>query len=98
LLDLEYFALKENPMKKDIEAVKVIDAAIAGSSSYVEALDRYIKWEKEKRGLIGIHVSLNSFAKYDGSSEEKENIAKAILMMHRGSACGDFEDITSTCL
>ena len=43
--------------KIDFELLTVIDKSIGDSASYVEALDKVIKWEKENRGLKGFHVS-----------------------------------------
>lgn len=74
--------------------LKVIDEAVATSSSSVEALDKIIKWKKENEDLIDMHFSI-----YPTSNDEtinKEKVAKNLITMMRCSANGDYEDITCT--
>ena len=86
---------------KDPELVKVIDDAIANSASHIEALDKVIAFQKEHRGLIGIHISapldiLTGQVKVDDPSAEAEKMAKDILMLERDSALGNTKDLTGT--
>ena len=86
---------------KDPELVKVIDDAIANSASHIEALDKVIAFQKEHRGLIGIHVSapldiLTGQRKVEDPSAEAEKMAEGVLMMERESALGNTIDFAGT--
>jgi hypothetical protein len=72
--------------------LKVIDEAVASSSSSIEALDEILKWRKENDGLKGIHFSIYPISE-DGTLE-KEKVAEDLIKMMRASANGDYKRIT----
>jgi len=80
----------------DDELVEVIDKAIAEcKEDYIAALDVVIKFEKKHRGLKGIHVSFDPFAKpCDDEETLMQKRAKEVLMVHRSCAAGEAEDVT----
>ena len=86
--------------KIDRELLEVIDKAISENpNSSVAALDAVIKFEKEHRELVGMHISFNPFAQIDeDENAEIEKRAKAVLAMIRASALGEFKDITNETL
>lgn len=86
--------------KIDQELLEVIDKAISENpNSSVAALDAVIKFQKEHRELVGMHISLNPFAAVDeDENAEMEKLAKAVLAMIRADAAGEFEDITNETL
>lgn len=73
--------------------VKFIDEAVASSKSSIEALDKIIKWKKENDGLIGIHFSF--FPTSENGVVDKENDAEILIKMLRGSANGEYKDVTN---
>jgi hypothetical protein len=76
--------------------LKVIDEAVATTSSSVEALDTILKYKKENEDLIGINFSIYPISE-DGILD-KEKVAKNLITMMRCSANGDYKDITHTIL
>ena len=85
--------------KIDFELLTVIDESIGDSSSYVEALDKVIKWEKENRGLKGFHVSapldvMCGTRKVEDPADEANKMAHDVLMMHRAGALGKWKEIS----
>ena len=96
----------ETPEKKvDQELVQVIDNAIANSKDYVEALDKVIKFEKEHRGLKGMHISapldvLCGQRKVEDPHGEANKIAHDVLKIRRASALRQLkeEDVTDETL
>lgn len=80
--------------------MEVIDKAISENpNSSVAALDAVIKFEKEHRELVGMHISFNPFVQEDENENvEVEKRAKAVLAMIRASAAGEFKDITGETL
>lgn len=85
--------------KIDFELLTVIDKSIGDSPSYVEALDKVIKWEKENRGLKGFHIStpldvLCGTRKVEDPEKEAEEMARGVLMMHRAGALGQYKEIS----
>ena len=85
--------------KIDFELLTVIDKSIGDSPSYVEALDRVIKWEKENRGLKGFHIStpldvLCGTRKVEDPEKEAEEMARGVLLMHRAGALGQYKEIS----
>ena len=86
--------------KIDQELLEVIDKAISeNQNSSVAALDAVIKFEKEHRELVGMHISFDSFAQIDeDENAETEKRAKAVLAMIKASAAGELEDITNETL
>ena len=83
----------------DEELVKVIEEAISGSSSYVDALDKVIKWKKENRGLKGFHIStpldvLCGTRKVEDPADEANKMAYDVLMMERAGALGKWKEIS----
>ena len=78
--------------KRNKKLLKVIDEAVATSSSSVEALDKILKWRKENDGLKGIHFSIYPISE-DGTLE-KEKVAEDLIAMMKCSANGDYENIT----
>lgn len=86
--------------KIDRELLEVIDKAISENpNSSVAALDAVIKFEKENRDLIGMHISFDPFAAVDeDENAEMEKRAKAVLAMIRASAAGEYEDVTNEVL
>ena len=87
-------------MEVDEELVKVIDEAISGSSSYVDALDKVVEWKKKNRGLRGIHVSpsldvfLNSDNRKIDPKDEANKMAHDVLMMDRAFALCQCKEVT----
>jgi hypothetical protein len=71
---------------------KVIDEAVATSSSSFESLDKIIKWQKEDDELIGMHFSI--YPTSEDGKVDKEKVAEDLIAMMRCSANGDYEDIT----
>jgi hypothetical protein len=71
---------------------KVIDEAVATSSSSVEALDKILNWRKENDGLKGIRFSIYPTSE-DGTAD-KEKVAEDLIKMMRCSANGEYKDIT----
>ena len=86
--------------KIDRELLEVIDKAISENpNSSVAALDAVVKFEKEHRELVGMHISFDPFAQVDeDENAEMEKRAKAVLAMIRASAAGEFKDITNEIL
>lgn len=85
--------------KIDFELLTVIDESIGDSPSYVEALDKVIKWEKENRGLKGFHVSapldvMCGTRKVEDPADEANKMAHDVLMMHRAGALGKWKEIS----
>ena len=85
--------------KIDFELLTVIDKSIGDSASYVEALDKVIKWEKENRGLKGFHVSapldvMCGTRKVEDPEKEAEEMARGVLLMHRAGALGKWKEIS----
>ena len=78
--------------ERNEKLLKVIDEAVATSSSSVEALDEILKWRKENDGLKGIHFSIYPISK-DGTLD-KEKVAEDMIKMMRCCANGDYEIIT----
>ena len=84
--------------KIDFELLTVIDESIGNSPSYVDALDKVIKWEKENRGLKGFHVSapldvMCGTRKVEDPEKEAEEMARGVLLMHRAGALGKWKEI-----
>ena len=84
----------------DEELVKVIDEAISGSSSYVDALDKVVEWKKKNRGLKGIHISpsLDLILNPDDCRKidpkvEANKMAHDVLLMLRASAKGELKEV-----
>ena len=85
--------------KIDFELLTVIDKSIGDSPSYVEALDKVIKWEKENRGLKGFHIStpldvLCGTRKVEDPADEANKMAYDVLMMERAGALGKWKEIS----
>ena len=85
--------------KIDFELLTVIDKSIGDAPSYVEALDRVIKWEKKNRGLKGFHIStpldvLCGTRKVEDPEKEAEEMARGVLLMHRAGALGQYKEIS----
>lgn len=85
--------------KIDFELLTVIDKSIGDSASYVEALDKVIKWEKENRGLKGLHVStpldvMCGTRKVEDPEKEAEEMARGVLLMERAGALGNWKEIS----
>ena len=83
----------------DFELLTVIDKSIGDSSSYVDALDKVIKWKKENRGLKGIHISapldvLCGTRKVEDPADEANKMAYDVLMMERSGALGKWKEIS----
>jgi predicted nucleic acid-binding Zn-ribbon protein len=72
--------------------LKVIDEAVASSSSSIEALDEILKWRKENDGLKGIHFSI--YPTSEDGTLDKEKVAEDMIKMIRCMANGDYEIIT----
>ena len=86
--------------KIDQELLEVIDKAISENpNSSVAALDAVIKFKKDHRGLIGMHISFDPFAPVgEDENAEKEKRAKDLLALIRAFAAGEFKDITNEIL
>jgi hypothetical protein len=82
--------------ERNEKLLKVIDEAIATSSSSVEALDKILKYKKENEDLIGMNFSIYPISK--DRTPDKEKVAKNLITMMRCSANGDYKDITHTVL
>ena len=84
----------------DQELLEVIDKAISENpNSMVAALEEIIRFKKEHRGLLGMHVSFDPFAPVgEDENAEKEKRAKGLLAMIRADAAGEFKDITNETL
>jgi len=85
--------------KIDFELLTVIDESIGDSASYVDALDKVIKWEKENRGLKGIHIStpldvMCGTRKVEDPVDEANKMAHDVLMMERAKALGQCKEVT----
>ena len=78
--------------ERNEKLLKVIDEAVATSSSSIEALDKILKWKKEKDGLIGVRLS--SYHTSEDRTLDKEKVAKDLITMMRCSANGEYKDIT----
>lgn len=86
--------------KIDFELLTVIDEAIANSPSYVDALDRVVEWQKQNRGLKGIHVSpsldvMCGTRKVEDPVDEANKMAHDVLMMERSGALGLWREVTA---
>ena len=80
--------------------MNVIDEAISGSSSYVDALDKVVEWQKQNRGLKGIHIStpldvLCGTRKVEDTEKETEEMARGVLLMERAGALGKWKEVTA---
>ena len=69
-----------------------IRAIVDGEGTWVDKLDRIIKLEKEKNGLIGI-CGITTFSK-DGKEVDPEEVAKGVCLMHLADLEGKFRDVT----
>lgn len=78
--------------ERNEKLLKIIDEAVATSSSSVEALDKILKWRKENDGLIGIRFSI--YPQSEDGTVEKEKVAEDLITMLRCSANGDYKRIT----
>ena len=78
--------------ERNEKLLKVIDEAVASSSSSVEALDKILKWRKENDGLIGMRFS--SYPTSEDGTVDKEKVAEDMIKMMRCSANGEYKDIT----
>lgn len=86
--------------KIDFELLTVIDKSIGDSASYVEALDKVIKWEKENRGLKGLHIStpldvMCGTRKVEDPVNEADKMAHDVLMMERSRALGQLKEVSA---
>jgi hypothetical protein len=82
--------------KKNEKLLKVIDEAVATTSSSVEALDKILTYKKENEDLTGMNFSIYPTSE-DGTAD-KEKVAKDLITMMRCSANGKYKDITHTIL
>ena len=85
--------------KIDFELLTVIDESIGDSPNYVDALDRVIEWQKQNRGLKGIHIStpldvLCGTRKVEDPADEANKMAYGVLMMERAGALGKWKEIS----
>jgi hypothetical protein len=78
--------------EKNEKLLKVIDEAVATSSSSFEALDNILKWQKENDELIGMHFSI--YPTSEDGTVDKEKVAEDLIAMMKCSANGDYENIT----
>lgn len=78
--------------ERNEKLLKVIDEAVATSSSSIEALDKILKWKKEDNELIGMRFSI--YPTSEDGTVDKEKVAEELIAMMRCSANGDYEDIT----
>lgn len=78
--------------ERNEKLLKVIDEAVATSSSSVEALDKILKWRKENDGLKGMHFSIYPISE-DGTVE-KEKVADDLIKMIRCVANGEYKRTT----
>lgn len=84
----------------DFELLTVIDEAIGDSPSYVDALDKVVEWQKQNRGLKGIHIStpldvLCGTRKVEDTVDEANKMAHDVLMMERARAMGFCKEVTA---
>ena len=86
--------------KIDFELLTVIDESIGDSSSYVDALDKVVEWQKQNRGLKGIHISpsLDLILNPDDCRKidpkvEANKMAHDVLLMLRASAKGELKEV-----
>lgn len=78
--------------ERNKKLLKVIDEAVASSSSSIEALDKILKWRKENDGLKGTRFSI--YPTSEDGTLDKEKVAEDLIKMMRCSANGDYEIIT----
>ena len=78
--------------ERNEKLLKVIDEAVATSSSSIEVLDKIIKWKKENDELIGMRFSI--YPTSEDGTVDKEKVAEDLIKMMRCSANGDYEKIT----
>ena len=78
--------------ERNEKLLKVIDEAIATTSSFDEALDKILKYKKENEELIGINFFILPVSE-DGTVD-KEKVAEELITMMRASAKGEYKDIT----
>lgn len=78
--------------ERNEKLLKVIDEAIATSSSSVEALDKILKWQKENDELIGMRFSI--YPTSEDGTVDKEKVAEDMIKMMRASANGEYKNIT----
>ena len=86
--------------KIDFELLTVIDESIDNSPSYADALDRVVEWQKQNRGLKGIHIStpldvLCGTRKVEDPADEADKMAHDVLMMERARAMGFCNEVTA---
>lgn len=78
--------------ERNEKLLKVIDEAVASSSSSIEALDKILKCRKENDGLKGTRFSI--YPTSEDGTLDKEKVAKDLIAMMRCSANGEYKDIT----
>lgn len=72
--------------------VEEIRAIVDGEGTWVDKLDRIVKLEKEKNGLIGIG-GITTFSK-DGKEVDPEEVAKGLCLMLLADHEGKLKDVT----
>ena len=73
-----------------------IRAIVDGDGTWVDKLDRIVKLEKEKNGLIGIG-GITTFSK-DGNEVDPEEVAKGVCLMLLADHEGKLKDVTGEVL
>lgn len=89
--------------KRDYELADFIKSVIDGEGTWVSKADKIIKFKKDKRGLIGMHLSapldvLCGQRKVEDPDEESEKMAHDLCLMMRAEAEGKFKDTTNEVL
>ena len=90
-------------MRRDDELADFIKSVIDGEGTWVSKADKIIKFEKEKRGLLGMHVSapldvLCGQRKIEDPAAEAEKMAHDLCLMMQAEAEGKCKDVTNEIL
>lgn len=91
------------PGKRDDELADFIKSVIDGEGTWVSKADKIIKFKKEKRSLIGMHISapldvLCGQRKIEDHAPEAEKMAHGMCLMMQAEAEGKFKDTTNEVL
>ena len=87
------------PGKRDDELADFIKSVIDGEGTWVSKADKIIQFKKEKRGLLGMHVSapldvLCGQRKIEDPAAEAEKMARGLCLMMQAEAEGKLKEVT----
>lgn len=87
------------PGKRDDELADFIKSVIGGEGTWTSKADKIIQFKKEKRGLLGMHIStpldvLCGQRKIEDPAAEAEKMAHDLCLMMQAEAEGKLKEVT----